>query len=66
MNLINKIDTRSESEVIQKLKENNIKVIYKPIALFPGQLTYDGDSNSLIEMDIYKALETLENKKQNG
>ncbi len=68
MSLINQIDTRSEQEVIQILKENGIRVVMKLVALLPDTLdSYHGigrRSIGIIETDIYEALRKLEVRKK--
>ena len=65
MSLIDKIETKSEQEVIRILQENGIQVIMKPIALMPDNMSIEGFGRQSVgfqQMDIYDALRRLENR----
>ena len=68
MSILNKIETRSQQEVIKELQEKGIQVIMKPVALVPDNIAdYDRfarRSHGTIQMDIYEALKRLETRER--
>ena len=58
--MINDIYSKSEQEVIEILQEHGIKVIMKPMALFPeNSYNFEERSVGIIETDIYVALRKI-------
>lgn len=63
--MIDNIETKSQEEVIEILQNNGVRVIMKPVALMPDNMSAEGFGRHSIgveQMDIYDALKLLENR----
>lgn len=61
------IENKSEDEVIKILRENGIKVVYKPFAMMDTNLFVDEHGNRLIQsepIDIYEALRRIQVRRR--
>jgi len=66
---MDRIENKSEDEVIKILRENGIKVVYKPFAMMDATLFVDEHGNRLIQsepIDIYKALRRIEIRRKSA
>lgn len=61
---------KNEQEVVEILQANNIKIVYRPVALVSeGFCSFQSDNRQNhgfgeVEMNIYDVLEKLENRKK--
>lgn len=65
--MLDKLETRSEKEIIKILEENGIRVVIKPVAFLPDNYSvnnYNRESMSYTEHDIYEAIRILENRRK--
>ena len=64
---MDQIENKSEDEVVKVLRENGIKVVYKPFAMMDTNLFVDERGNRLIQfepVDIYDALRRIEVRRR--
>lgn len=65
--MLDKIETRSEKEIIKILEDSGIQVVFKPVAYLPdiySSNNYNRESMSYTEHDIYEAIRILENRRK--